>query len=198
MNDEALVAAISRKSLESAQTLSAFVDRSAGDIVQIARGLLDRFERGGRLYTLGNGGSACDAEHLAVELAHPVFEKRRALPAISLATAQAFMTAVSNDQDFAVSFSSQLRVYAGPNDAVIAFSTSGRARNVVRAREVGRDLGMLTVAVTGRDGGDVTDLADHVLVVPSFSIHRIQEVHAFITHALWDVLHLLSGSEDIL
>jgi D-sedoheptulose 7-phosphate isomerase len=68
----------------------------------------------------------------------------------------------------------------------------------VRALEVGRQLGLLTVAVTGRDGGDVADLADHVLLVPSFSIHRIQEVHAFITHALWDVLHLMSGSEDIL
>jgi D-sedoheptulose 7-phosphate isomerase len=201
MNDDAeLRAAVLRKAAEGRAVQAELFDGQADAIVRCARALAAVFDRGGRLFTMGNGGSSCDAQHLAVEFMHPIFEKRPALAARALGNDVAFLTALSNDEDFSVALARELTLVArgGENrDAVVAISTSGKARNVVRALGVARDMGLLTIGLTGKDGGKMPGLCDHTFVVPSYSIHRIQESHVALMHVLWDAVHLLRGEEDI-
>lgn len=187
-----------RKAAESARVGQELVARDATALEACARKMADRFERGGKLLTLGNGGSACDALHLAVEFHHPIVEKRRAIPALSLAADVAALTAIGNDTDFALVFAEQLRLLARPGDVALGISTSGRSANVARGLRLARDLGLLTVAFSGRDGGPLVGIAEHCFVVPSFSIHRIQEAHTLLLHLLWDAVHLALGEEDVL
>jgi D-sedoheptulose 7-phosphate isomerase len=156
------------------------------------------FERGGRLYVMGNGGGATDAQHVAVEFCHPIVEKRRRLPAVALTTDTALLTAISNDRDFARVFGDQLRTLARAGDMALALSTSGQSPNLVHGLEVARELGLLTVAFTGKDGGRLAALAEHGFVVPSFSIHRIQETHVALYHVVWDLVHVALGEDDVL
>jgi D-sedoheptulose 7-phosphate isomerase len=157
-----------------------------------------RFQERGRLWAMGNGGSACDAQHVAVEFQHPIIEKRRALPAMALTTDGATITAIGNDRDFSLVFAEQLRLLAGPGDIALGISTSGQSASVIRGLQAARDMGMLTVGFSGRDGGRMTDVAEHCFVVPSFSIHRIQECHTILLHLLWDQVHVALGEDDVL
>jgi D-sedoheptulose 7-phosphate isomerase len=147
---------------------------------------------------MGNGGSATDAQHVAVEFFHPIIEKRRPLPALALAADQALVTAIANDRDFATVFADQLRVLARPGDMALALSTSGQSPNLIRALEAARELELTTIAFAGGDGGPLARLADHALVVPAFSIHRIQEAHVALYHVVWDLVHVALGAEDVL
>jgi D-sedoheptulose 7-phosphate isomerase len=187
-----------RKAQESAQLVSSFVSERASEIERAATALADRFRRGGRLFVAGNGGSACDALHVAVEFQHPIIEKRRALPATALPADIALLTAVGNDGDFGQVFAAQLVLAARETDAVLGISTSGTSTNVVRAMRTARELGCCTIAFAGRDGGPLADLCDHAFVVPSWSIHRIQEVHTVLLHLLWDHVHVALGEPDVL
>jgi D-sedoheptulose 7-phosphate isomerase len=150
------------------------------------------------LFVAGNGGSACDAMHVAVEFQHPIIEKRRALPATALPADIALLTAVGNDGDFGQVFAAQLVLAARETDAVLGISTSGTSTNVLRAMRTARELGCCTIAFTGRDGGPLADLCEHTFVVPSWSIHRIQEVHTVLLHLLWDHVHVALGEPDVL
>jgi D-sedoheptulose 7-phosphate isomerase len=192
------VSSIVRKAQESAQLVSSFVTERATDIERAATALADRFRRGGRLFVAGNGGSACDAMHVAVEFQHPIIEKRRALPATALATDVALLTAIGNDGDFAQVYAAQLEVALREADAVLGISTSGTSANVLRALRVARERGACTIGFSGRDGGPLADLCDHAFVVPSWSIHRIQEVHTMLLHLLWDCTHVALGEPDVL
>jgi D-sedoheptulose 7-phosphate isomerase len=190
--------AILRKAQESARAKEAFFAEEADRIVECCTAMAAAFDGGARLFSMGNGGSACDAEHMAVEFAHPVLERRPALPAISLGTGGAFLTAVGNDQDFSLVFTKQLRLQARAGDIALAISTSGKSANINRALEAARELGMLVVGFTGRDGGRLHNLCDFCFRVPSFSIHRIQEVHETLLHVVWDMVHMIRGEEDVL
>lgn len=185
-----------RTAKEAAETQSAFFAAEAERIAGCAKVLAAAFAGGARLFTFGNGGSACDAEHVALEFAHPVFEKRRPIAAFSLSSAAAHVTAVGNDRDFALVYADQLRVLARAGDVAIGLSTSGQSASVVRALSAAREIGMITVGLTGRDGGRMAALCDHPFVVRSFSIHRIQETHEILFHTLWDLVHVISGAED--
>lgn len=193
-----LVESAIRKSEESARVQSQFIRENAPKIAACAEALRTVFEQGGRLFTLGNGGSACDAAHLAVEFMHPVIEKRPALPAIALSNDAPLLTAISNDQDFSLGFARQLSMLARKGDIALGISTSGKSRNVNRAMQWARENGLLTVGFTGKDGGKLPELCQFCFVVPSFSIHRIQESHQLLLHVLWDLLHVASGQEDVL
>ena len=190
--------AIVRKARESAELKEQFFQAEADRIEALVRAMAERFARGGRLYCMGNGGSATDAQHVAVEFFHPILEKRRALPALALTADPALVTAISNDRDFATIFSDQLRVLATAADMALAISTSGHSPNLVRGLEAARDLGLLTIAFAGKDGGRLVDLADHCFVVPSFSIHRIQETHVALYHIMWDLVHVALGADDVI
>jgi D-sedoheptulose 7-phosphate isomerase len=193
-----LSASVLRKAREGAAAGEAFFAAEAERIVACAGAMAAAFDAAGRLFAMGNGGSACDAQHAAVEFMHPIIEKRPALPAVALSADAALLTAVGNDQDFALAFVEQLRLLGRPGDIALGISTSGKSANVNRALGAARDLGLLTVGFTGRDGGRMVDVCDHCFVVPSFSIHRIQEVHATLLHVLWDAVHVLRGEEDVL
>lgn len=190
--------AILRKARESAEVKEAFFRAEAGAIETLARAMATAFERGARLYVMGNGGGATDAQHIAVEFAHPILEKRRPLPAVALTADNALLTAISNDRDFAKVFGDQLRLLGRAGDMALALSTSGHSPNLVHALEVAHELGMLTIAFTGKDGGRLASVADHAFVVPSFSIHRIQETHVALYHIVWDLVHVVLGEADVI
>ena len=190
--------AILRKARESADVKEQFFRAEADRIEALVRAMAARFSAGGRLYVMGNGGSATDAQHISVEFFHPIVEKRKPLPAIALTADQALLTAISNDRDFAKVFADQLRVLARPGDMALAVSTSGKSPNLVQALETAQELGLLTIAFTGKDGGRLADLAEYCFVVPSFSIHRIQETHVTLYHIVWDLVHVALGEDDVI
>jgi D-sedoheptulose 7-phosphate isomerase len=185
------------KARQSADTQLAFFEEHADQIDACVLKLAERFQRGGRLWVMGNGGSACDAEHVALEFTHPVVEKRPALPAASLTHAAA-LTAIGNDSDFAQVFAEQLEILARPEDVALGISTSGQSANVARGFKRARAKGLLTVGFAGRDGGQFPDLCDFCFTVRSWSIHRIQEAHVILLHVLWDHLHVSLGEDDVL
>jgi D-sedoheptulose 7-phosphate isomerase len=193
-----MIDSILKKSRESAETQLRFFAANAARIAGCVEALAERVRAGGHVFTMGNGGSACDAQHLAVEFAHPIVEKRRALPAACLANDVALLSAVGNDGDFARAFCDQLELCARPVDVAIGVSTSGAAANVNRALKRARQLGLLTIGFAGRDGGALVDVCEHCFVVPSWSIHRIQETHTILLHVLWDQLHVALGEDDVL
>ena len=190
--------AILRKARESADATLHFFESNAERIEALCLQMGERFRVGRKLYVMGNGGSACDALHVAVEFKHPILEKRRALPAEALMADIATVTAVSNDLDFSRIFVNQLRLVGEPGDMALAISTSGRSPNLIYGLQAARDRGLMTIAFSGKDGGRFPDVADFCLVVPSFSIHRIQEVHATMIHIVWDLIHVSLGEEDVI
>jgi D-sedoheptulose 7-phosphate isomerase len=189
---------ILKKARESADTMLRFFEANTDSIDHCARDLASCFQRGGRLFVIGNGGSACDAQHAAVEFLHPVVEKRRAFPATALSCDVATITAIGNDSDFARTYVEPLEVVARTGDALLGISTSGASANVVRALKRSRARGLLTIGFAGRDGGPLREACEHAFVVESWSIHRIQETHLALLHVLWDTLHLSMGEDDVL
>lgn len=179
-------------------TKEKFFAENADRIVSCCGAMAKAFDAGRRLFIMGNGGSSCDAAHIAVEFMHPIIEKRPALPAVALTTDTAFLTAVGNDQDFSLAFVQQLRMLGQPGDMAIGISTSGKSANINRALQTAREIGMLTVGFSGRDGGRMPEFCDHCFIVSSFSIHRIQETHETLLHVLWDLIHVIRGEEDVI
>ncbi len=190
--------AVLRKARESADVKLRFAEENAEAIERCVRALAARFVAGGRLFVMGNGGSACDAAHVAVEFVHPVLERRRALPALALSADTATLTAVGNDDDFAHVFEQQIDLLGAGADAALGISTSGASANVNRGLSCARRKGMLTIGFAGRDGGRMVDVGEHVFVVRSWSTHRVQEVHTLLLHLLWDLVHVALGEEDVL
>ncbi|HEY3523958.1 MAG TPA: SIS domain-containing protein, partial [Candidatus Limnocylindrales bacterium] len=149
-----------------------------------ADAIIAAFEAGGRLYSLGNGGSAADAQHLAAELAGRFRRERDPLPAVALTTDPSVMTAIGNDYSFDDAFGRQVRAHVRRGDIVVAFTTSGESENVVRALDEARRLGASTILFAGRDGGRARRLVDHAVIVPGEDTARIQEVHLLFLHLL--------------
>ncbi len=151
---------------------------------------------GGRaLLVAGNGGSAAIASHVAAEFAGRCVRDRRPLPALSLAESSTVVTALANDYGFDEVFARGVRAHGRPGDVLIAMSTSGRSPNVLAALEVAADLGLVTIALAGGDGGDVIGRADHVLVAPTAYTPRVQEVHLLWTHAWCEAVDHVWGNE---
>jgi D-sedoheptulose 7-phosphate isomerase len=186
-----------RKCGESVEMKEKFFNKYADSLDTMSREMAARFQKGGRLFVMGNGGSLCDALHMCVEFNHPIIEKRVAFPVIPLMTDIATMTAIGNDLDFTRVFVNQLRLLSLPGDIAMVFSTSGKSPNLIYALQAAREKKMLTVAFAGKDGGRFPDLADYCFIVPSYSIHRIQEVHATVVHVVWDLVHIALGAEDV-
>lgn len=190
--------AILRKARESAETKLRFFDENAELLERCARDVATRFQAGGRLFVMGNGGSACDAQHMAVEFQHPIVEKRKALPAMALTADTATLTAIGNDSDFSRVFVEQLDIIGRSGDIALGISTSGASTNVHRALKRARELNLLTVGFSGRDGGRMNEVCDYCFVVKSWSIHRIQETHTVLLHLFWDLVQMASGEDDVL
>jgi D-sedoheptulose 7-phosphate isomerase len=189
---------ILRKCRESMATKEKFFTAESQRIGECAAAMAKAFDTQARLFVMGNGGSSCDAAHVAVEFMHPIIEKRPPMPAMALTTDTALLTAVGNDQDFAMAFVEQLKMLGRAGDIALGISTSGKSANVNRALQTARQMGMLTVGFSGRDGGRMPEMCDWCFTVPSFSIHRIQETHETLLHILWDLIHVIRGEEDVI
>jgi D-sedoheptulose 7-phosphate isomerase len=189
---------VMRKCQESVEIKNKFFERYANEIGELSQQMAQRFVRGRRLWVMGNGGSACDAQHVAVEFIHPIIEKRRALPALDLVSQMPVVTAISNDKDFARIFIDQVELWGEKDDMALAISTSGKSPNLIYALEAARKKGMLTIAFSGKDGGRLPEVSDYCFTVPRFSIHRIQESHVALLHILWDLTHVAMGEEDVI
>lgn len=151
-----------------------------------ATAMAERFDAGGRLFTCGNGGSATDAEGVAALFSLPPAGTRQ-LPARSLVADVSILTALANDIGIDAVFSRQLIAHGRGADMVMGFSTSGNSANVIAAFERAAEIGMLGIGFAGHAGGAMAacEALDHCLVVPSDSVHRIQEAQSAAAHELW-------------
>jgi D-sedoheptulose 7-phosphate isomerase len=195
--------------LERAQVDQAFarraeateaLGRDARRIAAACHAMAERFHRGGRLISFGNGPAAADAAHLAVEFVHPVIVGKRALPAISLTNDAATLTAIAKTGGFDETFAAQLRLLAAPQDIAIGLSSDGRCRNVQRGLEAAHELGLLTVALAGGDGGDIgrSPAVDHLLIAQSDDPCVVKEIHVTIYHVLWELVHVFFEQPGLL
>lgn len=192
-----LLQSIRSKVDDSVRVKRAFFDAHAETLVAMARALADVYRAGGRLFTMGNGGSACDAAHVAVEFMHPITVGRPALPAHQLGAELPMATAIGNDVGFQAVYSRQLEALGRAGDAVLGLSTSGNSDNLLVAFRRARELGMVTMAFAGGDGGRMASggAVDHCLVVDTPSVHRVQESHVAAYHVLWDLVHTLLADD---
>ncbi len=149
----ALLESVQQKAQHSIDVKQQFFSANAAQIVTVARALANVYEQGGKLFTMGNGGSSCDASHIAVEFLHPVTAGRPALPAVNLVADTAMMTAVGNDVGFAHIFVRQLIAQARRGDALIGISTSGNSDNLLTAFAKAKEMGIVTIGLAGGDGG---------------------------------------------
>jgi D-sedoheptulose 7-phosphate isomerase len=141
--------------------------------------------KGGRKVLLaGNGGSAADAQHIAGEFVSRFKLDRPGLPAIALTTDSSILTAIGNDYGYEKLFARQVQALGGPGDLFIAYSTSGKSPNILRALEQARAMGLVNVGMTGNQGGPMRDLCDYCLEVPSAETPKIQEGHLVLGHIL--------------
>jgi D-sedoheptulose 7-phosphate isomerase len=177
-----------QKAREIVALRESLVERHAAGLQACADTLAGRFHAGARLYTFGNGGSSTDAQDLAQLFLHPP-PPARPLPAVSLSHDVAVMTALSNDIGFEVVFARQIGALARAGDVAVGLSTSGGSANAVAAFEEAARRGLVTVGLCGYDGGRMAELAciDYLFVVPSPSVHRIQEAQTTLYHVLWEL-----------
>lgn len=161
-----------------------------------ARAMANAFAAGGRLFAFGNGGSSTDAQALAATFLCPP-DGVRPLPALSLTNDIALVTALGNDVGFDVVFARQIAAHGRPGDIAVGLSTSGNSGNLLRAFEEASRRGLVTVGLAGSDGGAMAHAGtiEHLLVVPSSSVHRIQEAQTTVYHVLWEITHALLGKE---
>jgi D-sedoheptulose 7-phosphate isomerase len=155
--------------------------------VTVAQVLIDAYRAGRALFLFGNGGSAADAQHIAAEFLGRFYLDRPALAAHALTVNTSALTAIGNDYSFETVFARQLQALGRAGDVAIGISTSGNAANVLAGLRAARDLGMVTVALTGASGGQARDLADHWVSVPTDDVPRVQEGHIMIGH-IWSEL----------
>jgi D-sedoheptulose 7-phosphate isomerase len=193
----ALLESVRQKSQHSLDIKQQFFAENAQALIEAARAVAKVYQQKGKMFTMGNGGSSCDAAHFAVEFQHPVTAGRPALPAMNLCIDTAMISAVSNDIGVQHIFVRQLGAHAQAIDGVVGFSTSGNSENLMAGYRKAKELGLTTIGFAGSDGGDMksSGLLDHCLVVDTDSIHRTQEVHVACYHILWDLVHTLLADQ---
>jgi len=154
-------------------------------------------KNGGRIYFCGNGGSAADAQHLAAEFSGRFYTDRKALPAEALHCNTSYLTAVGNDYGFDLVYSRLIDGIGNKGDVLIGLSTSGNSANIVKAFEVAKQKGVITVGFTGAAGGTMKSLSDHLINIPSKDTPRIQESHIMIGHIICQLVeeNYFSGNE---
>jgi len=158
--------------------------RFGPQIQEVVLTTVARLRQGGRIFLMGNGGSAADAIHWAGELVGRFALERRGIPAIALGTDPAIMTAVANDYDFTAVFARQLECLVRPEDIIFALSTSGRSPNIIRALSLKPVRACFRVGFSGEGGGEMAGLVDVLFDVPSRATPRIQEIHGLLGHIL--------------
>jgi len=172
-------------------------DADGARLMACARQMAGRFASGGRLLAFGNGGSATDAQQLATVFLYPG-GIARPLPALSLASDAAVLTALSNDIGVDVVFARQIAAFGTKADIAVGLSTSGNSDNLLRAFDEASRRGMLTIGIAGYTGGKMAELdsIDHLFIAPSTSVHRIQEAQTTMYNVLWELCQTALGASD--
>lgn len=189
---EAVMAEVRRSTMEKAQEIVSLrrevVRRDGQRLDECAAAMADAVAAGGRIFAFGNGGSSTDAAELANLFLAPGAGSQP-VPAFALAGDIAALTALSNDVSFDVVYSRQIAAFGRPGDIAVGLSTSGNSENLVRAFDEAHRRGLLTVGLSGYDGGKMAELnsIDYLFVMPSASVHRIQEAQTTVYHALWEL-----------
>ena len=169
---------------ESIAVKEKFVKENAPLIAEVSRLIADAFSDGKKVLLFGNGGSACDASHIAAEFVNRFKRDRPGLPAISLNTDVAVLTSIANDYDYSEIFARQVKTLGEAGDIVIAISTSGSSKNILKAVDVAKKKGILTIAFTGQKGEKFAGKNDYSFIVPSEDTPRVQEVHITLAHVI--------------
>lgn len=199
---EEMTFSLMEKVRESVEVKTRFFEAHKEAIIAASLDLAKAFHRGHKLLVCGNGGSATDAQHVAVEFMHPITVGRKALPAICLSNDMAMVTAVANDVGFDDVFSRQIIALGAKGDVLLGISTSGNSENLMHAFATARSMKLLTIGFAGDDGGKMAAVAGHLLdyclTVPTASIHRIQESHVTLYHIIWDMVHTFLQSRSLL
>ena len=195
-----LISRISQHFTDSAQTKLDAIELLAAPIAQAAELMVGSLLGNGKILTCGNGGSAADAQHFAAELVGRFEVERQGLAAIALTTDSSILTAVANDYGYKSVFERQVRALGQPGDVLLAISTSGNSASVIEAIHAAHDNDLRIVALTGRGGGEISELlrdSDVHICVPSQRTARIQEIHLLTIHCLCDGIDcLLLGVEE--
>ncbi|NTU81357.1 MAG: SIS domain-containing protein [Chloroflexales bacterium] len=192
---QALARIVAARFAQSNALAERFFAAEAGHIAEACWAMARRFHQGGRLLAFGNGACATDAQHIAVEFVHPVIVGKRALPALALTNNSAALSAASGPAEFA----RQIAALARPQDIAVGLSPDGGCANVLAALDTARRRGLLTLALTGGDGGQIAAAGlDHCFVVPSHDPAAVQETHETLYHVLWELVHVLFEHEGLL
>jgi D-sedoheptulose 7-phosphate isomerase len=177
-----------RKALSDHQHVMQRLDQLLPQIDTVGQLMRSCLQRGNKILLMGNGGSAADSQHIAAEIVGRYKRERRGLPAIALTTDTSILTAVGNDYGFDFVFSRQVEALCDAQDVVVGISTSGNSANVVKAIEVAKQVGAITVLLSGNTGGKLAAMCDCSLIVPATETARIQEAHLFIAHSLCEIM----------
>lgn len=151
---------------------------------KVSQACIKSLNEGGKILLAGNGGSAADAQHIAGEFVSRFAFDRPGLPAIALTTDTSILTAIGNDYGYEKLFSRQIQAHGRKGDVFLAYTTSGKSPNILKALHEAKSQGVICVGLTGNRGGEICELCDYVLEIPSHDTPRIQEGHAIVGHIL--------------
>lgn len=156
----------------------------------VTNAITEAFKNGNSVYFAGNGGSAADAQHLAAEFSGRFYKDRKALPSDALHCNTSYLTAVANDYSFDVIYARLLEGLAKPGDVLVGISTSGNSANIVKAFEMAKTIGVVTIGFTGASGGKMKELSDYLINIPSNTTPRIQESHILVGHIICELVEI--------
>ena len=202
VNPDEVLAQVRHSTLEKCHEIVALrrtmLTESGQKIIAVGRAMAKAFLDGATLLAFGNGGSTTDVQDMVTQLLNPQYETWPSLPAIALTNDIAVITAVGNDVGFDNIFSRQIIAFGRTGDIALGISTSGNSTNILAAFEQAKRQGMLTIALSGYDGGKVarSRAVDHCIIAPSDHIPRIQEAQATTYHALLEILAALTQKEN--
>jgi len=179
---------VDRNFQEHAKVISLLRENLSEDVKNLGNFLGQILKDGGTIFWAGNGGSAADSQHLAAELVGRFKKDRVPLKSVALTTDTSVLTCIANDYSYNEIFSRQIEALGTNLDVLIAISTSGQSENLYRAIQEAKNIGMVTIALIGKDGGKIKNISDHSLIVNSNSTARIQEAHILIGHTFCDLI----------
>jgi len=181
---------IIRRGRGAAALCESFCTREAATLNLTAHSLLDAIKGGGKILAAGNGGSAADAQHFAAELVNRFLMERHPLPAIALTTDTSVLTSIANDYSFDLIFSRQIEALGREGDVLLALSTSGTSKNILKALDRANSQGLTTIGLTGENASRMASLCDICISVPDTSTPRVQEVHHLVLHILCEIVEI--------
>ena len=183
------ISSIINESIKVKQTLMGDAHLIA-QIDTVVKVITTAFQNGNSVYFAGNGGSAADAQHLAAEFSGRFYKDRKALPSEALHCNTSYLTAVANDYSYEVIYARLIEGITKPGDVLVGISTSGNSGNIVKAFEMAKTIGVVTIGFTGASGGKMKELSDYLINIPSNTTPRIQESHILVGHIICELVEI--------